>query len=1660
MADNKITFKERNFSRGIDQRSAETDIEPGFVEDALNVDVVQGRLQKRKGYERYATLPLRVESITYTLGSPGTITLTLPSSISLTQPATLQPITVVGSSSNTSETDVDFTSSFTSQVYTTYSFPSANTILLTNQNGSVTTNQSNLSCNIVIFGLEDEVSYTTGTSPGYVHHIDSYRSLGDNRIIAGVGGSLYSIDESSSASSFNINMNIPSTSSFKRTVTSTLFTNSGGFLLINYGVAAPADGTPVWLVPVASGALPSNLVEEQIYYTASGGGNTFYLSTTRSAGVAGTPKITYATGASGDIVVYRADQIIGPAFWDTGEEPTLSRGCITFDDGGSHAATITSFGWSSGTSSVYTLSIPNYKILDNTNTDVTGSYPGVPGTLSDRIRPNFDYLTVTGMHHSDLNGTFLITSVSITGSGTSATLQLTVTNGSVTDARYNDSVTSGLNTAGVGAIYTDRITNNTATTLVANDYILQYCSSISATTQFDLNSLLKVDSVDTSAPNYYTYVSGITSSYGLNSSNTFLGQRTGTVFNVSASGSPSPISYYYVGKTITIDGTDYRHYITAVDLVNNKITIDSEATYTPVEGGGSNPVFPITISAINPPLLSGSDSSTYPIYRYTNKYSYFNTRYLTSSSYVGQTPVKSCMASDNMYFTNYNDAVLKYDGTNISSAGIPPWQMQAFVTIDSSGSSGEISINTNSLAYDSSTSAPNAFQITVTATDISRVRAFSPGDKIVSSVNYFNILTVKEVSVDETNGIGRIYTVEPIVGGAGAGTIYQLSIYQYYFLLRQVDVNNNVIISPAMGYGDYTLYLYENAKVNFKFIGIPPMPIIDGASMRLEIYRTKAATNEPLSVFYLVGSIPIDHSILSGYIEFTDTQSDIMLTTLDTTSVALKGTELPTSINIPQRAKYITSVDNKLILGNLIGYPKLTLSCISSTYSATYLKNYIVAISKATLGSLPVALDMNSFVACQFTDTATNSITLTNSYSYNRSVGNFFSISGFNAGDNKYYTLSCTKHGLITGDRIQFYSDGTNPAYDPISVVIVNLQVNTDYYVIRVDANTIKLASSYANALANSDIGALFSKATGADLSLMIRYMDGFLVEEAGVTVDGFADGRWVYLYQSSTDTSLAYSGWYQVASNEVGGDHTIYFRQKNSKAVYYTATTEVDRLLYSANSYSLPVPCNAAGAIDYNYSQSLFNIVTSEKLSNWIKLSHAINASMSNTDIQISGQETFRPWIAAFSGNYYPVETLELISYTPSLLTNSSFHIYMSAPLTTSIFVNGYLESYISSGSSVLSITDSPVSYEAVFPSRILQSYQNFPEIFDNIEVQEENNSDSVIDVNSADGQQITGLLPFFADTAFGGAQKGSIVTVFKENSIYLVDLASKDSGIQNKHKINSHGIGCTFPASIAASKDAIFFANSTGLFAIRPDLSVQYVGKYIERLWKNTVDNSYTDFAAGHHDDITQRYLLSVTAVGDTENDMALAYHHVEETQDKLGAWTRYDNVPSIGWANLDGNEYFAGVDRALYRTRRVGEIYDYQDDGAAISAEITLRALDFGDTSLRKLVRQATGIYRVPSQVNSISLSVARNLDTSFESCQAFSIDKVTNLNNLSDYGTKKVRTIVHNLPQERGTFFQLKLVANGLNETIDLIGYDFRVGALTDAGNYSAGDTTLG
>lgn len=533
--------------------------------------------------------------------------------------------------------------------------------------------------------------------------------------------------------------------------------------------------------------------------------------------------------------------------------------------------------------------------------------------------------------------------------------------------------------------------------------------------------------------------------------------------------------------------------------------------------------------------------------------------------------------------------------------------------------------------------------------------------------------------------------------------------------------------------------------------------------------------------------------------------------------------------------------------------------------------------------------------------------------------------------------------------------------------------------------------------------------------------------------------GDWIYLTYNTVATTgrnLDYSGWYMVKASTAT---TVTIRVVGAAS----ATAYPNRYVIATDPTDVPVLLGTDGNLGMVNGDS-FDIFDAMR-----RMALAINATMRQVDTVII--PTFTPWLSARSGNDTPPAGRLIVrqpittDMTPELVPTFSGY---------DLFVNSVKRS------STAQISAST----RIYPSRILVSYENYPEIFDNPTAILDGDSDSAIDINSADGQEITGIIPFFGEAAFGAAQQSAILVVFKTNSIYLVDINSKIAGQNPVQRIETEGLGCTAPYSIAVTKGGIMFANESGIYCLRRNQSIQYIGKYMERNWTERVSLSSLGIAHGHHYGVGRVYKLSVPILGTEiastdyiENSEAYVYNHTGEDEGQIGAWSRYDNHPAIGWANLGSDAFFCSTKGRVFSIRNTGQESDFRDDSEAINLVLQTRPNNFGDTGKRKVIDKVLIDYRVGSESTETEVRYSLDLEEEYSDTSAFNIPKPTDNNGLDDIIPREVVTLGHNLDRRRGIYISIEISNSEMDQQVEVSGITYKVAGLNDRGILQATET---
>lgn len=1332
------------------------------------------------------------------------------------------------------------------------------------------------------------------------------------------------------------------------------------------------------------------------------GGNLFKAQSRTEAGET-TYRIPTAEVNMRERVNATGSAYVAPLFDTTGSSVTRTRTLITDDSIENNKALVTTAAYVSSGVVDYTL-----------------TFTSKSGTITDgnEIDVGYDKLTVSGMANSVHNGTFIISSIQ-SDSATSTVIRCT--NSGVLNDTTDES--DALGRAGV---FTDKIDVENAPPFIGGDVLLSsvlsssgktisnvngtsiYLSSITSEIEFpdgvrvyvsrsssivplrqdevaDVTDFVRGDMVDFSLCGSEVRIKSIVTA--ADTAITITG--TGTVATATFSAAHG----YGVGQKLFIYGTtnNYDGEIT-IASVPSSTTLTFSSTTTASDSGyvlGKCVEIDTTLTIYDraSPSTFNVEGRFIPIEAPTNDGDLPKETYvyhLDTNDYDAQVALRSCMASDNMYLTNQADEVYKYDGSSLYRASLPRWQPQLFVQFDTTTAS---LLKGFTVGYDNTSVTAKSFTLTSGA-------VFSVGDRVYD-VDTDTIFTVSEIAEYDVIVSGDTSSIS--TGGTDILTL--VKTYKYYARLNIIDVNDNIIASAATGYNDMIVEQVADGQFHLKLVGMPTFDNYDYDRIEVELYRTAANTRGP---FYLVKRKTITADNNDGYIEFNDGTPDTSLVTLDSAHSALLGIELGTAWNQPSRAKYITSIGNRLALANTKGYPKLDVTMLDNGASVTAanIAGFTYLIRKDNTDT-STTTNMVDRVKYEMKNSGATSILPTQTAS---------TVDAAVAGDvidNSGIQFNDTAHGFTTGMKVQLTTTDTLPT---------GLSLATDYYIIRVDADNYKFATSIANAGAGTAISWTDDGVgvhTVTPQHNITRTSTNFTIEAYG---HGLAAGNWVYLYHASpgTNNDLQFAGWWQVAS---AATNSFTITWPNSTTV---SLNDIDSFVTATTKTDVPVWVGTDG----NYNQRDGNTSGSIEYIAALRLSNAINASMAMTNIAISGQETFVPWMLCGGGNDYNYG--QFVIEFPTVLSTTPEMKLGTVASTFRIYVNGVNRS---SSEEVSSAT-------FIAPSRVLLSYPNYPEVFDN----PEGSGDGVVDINASDGQAITGIIPFYGKSSFGGAQLNEILVVFKEHSIYLLNTTSLEY-----QRIDSRGLGCTAPYSIAPSKNGIIFANESGIYRLDRNMEVSYVGKYMQGKWKGSVNKSALSEATATQYGIGRQYKLSVPISSSSVNSEVYVYSHDREGVDvQFGAWTRYDNHPVKGWANQDNDSFFASTSGDVFKIRNDSTVYDYRDDASAISSTILLKPEDFDLPSVRKVVRAVSSLLKY-SSTSGINVLTSINLSGIFESAGSI-------VNSSSDRG-EPVRSSVG---KRKCTYIQVKYTHSTIDEEFTLSGVVYTVGRIDIRGTRTAED----
>ena len=1018
-------------------------------------------------------------------------------------------------------------------------------------------------------------------------------------------------------------------------------------------------------------------------------------------------------------------------------------------------------------------------------------------------------------------------------------------------------------------------------------------------------------------------------------------------------------------------------------------------------------------------------------------------KHLETNPYTKQNFVRSVMAQDNMYFANYSDHLLKYDGVSLFRSGLVRWQPGLFVTGDTDNPA-KIIVPAQVTAKPTTTTGSFVLNFSGEET----FTLFNTGDRLDITGSSLNPFTI--VAIDNTNTkitLNKAVDITGLTNAAVTVSQHNPNIYRYYFRLTAYDANDNVVTSATTGSNEFIVSLPKSGAIRLRLIGLPKFEQLNYSRVFLEVYRTRRNTVAP---FYNVFKNTITFDYSQPYIDITDTISDEALPAQpdDAVLTFLAGASLGNGLSQPPQAKYCTVADNRLALANISDDPKIQIDVFGNpeltefngktfhlrkdNTSTTNDLTFEMTTTSHALTSTTINLTLNP---PSLTATLVNGVSFTTGewiyafHSASIEAGLFNGCGWFKVNGSGTIQLPFQKApaqeiftvaegtevvagaNFVVGDKLELtlvsgsykYTKKTNQA-----------EPGADYFEVTAKNGTTYTLQHYSffgskTALENTDTG---NNPTGFVLGAYLTYNASTAKYEVATTqAEGINNYRIVKIVTGTNDT------------------YTLTHYHKPDRVVLTVGKNDKDFPVYMGTDYN------------YGWNNANNSNIYSAASRALLRLSNAINFSQSVST---------SPWVFANAGLDLGGQTMVLAFPENSLTTTPE--IVFPSPLGNVEYYGNKIK-VKTAGENVGAVTSR-------FPSRLVISYPNFAEVFHRPFDDSGALSESIIDVNPADGQEITGVFPFFSESAFGASLKSASLIVFKTNSIYIVNPDTRQS-----QKIETNGLGCTAPYSIAATREGLMFANEAGLYRLTRALTVEPIGSYIDRLWREGVNHSALDLMQGHAYGVGRRYKVSIPVTDQTTPSDVLVYDYTrEDSRNTYGSWTKYSNHPATGWCNLLEDAYFGSTRGRVYKVSNANSKYDYQDDGSAITGSVVFRALDFGDSAIRKRVLHLLVHYRIPSlsegqvDIETAKVYMGINLVDNFVELDKFKIDVPNEPDGLSTISPNKQVTLRYSVRNPKSLYFQVKVDDNGLHTPLQVTGLSFRVAGLSTEGITEAAQTT--
>jgi len=937
---------------------------------------------------------------------------------------------------------------------------------------------------------------------------------------------------------------------------------------------------------------------------------------------------------------------------------------------------------------------------------------------------------------------------------------------------------------------------------------------------------------------------------------------------------------------------------------------------------------------------------------------------------------------DGLYTTTYDRDIVKFDGTHISDAGIEevPVYSHSWIIPKSPPTVQEFGFISPEF-YIGTVSSATATGMVITADDDTEsLSDFFVGQLI--DIETADATAIFTTTITEINSDTNAITVE----GSGLTfsnndkvSVFRPTSFGYYFRIEYVDRNNRIQTGTVNDYRDALITIRRPSTIQHALL-LPTT--LNGTTewdrFKISMYRTIGApsTSDVVAIFFKVDDMSALELAgkqpadvdVSNLVVMTDTTTDESLA--PGANIDVLRDELDQGLDSGNDA--ISRAQIQSVGGSSVERP---ISAARPPLAQHLLSanNKMIYANIKSRPKLALTWAKNRDVA----DLSSDDTTITVSVTGDSGTVNI-----------PFQYVNDTTTGIVVADVTQIIKAADESDFTSL---VTEESANAGFLTFTLDAPPGSVAGQWVHvigeddtiqALTNSFVGALvgwhrITTVSGSNISIRVpkTVADEFTVAET--------DTKLRLVYSTTAPTVIP-----------------IWDKVYNETPIYDLSLPNFENDISSRTSRNFAKAFNA-----YMKNNAYYARIQDQY--NEPPISPAVNVDLSYSDW------AYAKWGQAIGGN-----SVEIVDHSSR---NLSFHVTKTGgPLGFELFSNGLLSNNTITGQA------------AIFPSRLVTSYGNYPESVDNPYALDPNASFSAIDVNSSDGEEVTGLANFFGESSTGAAQLSSTIIVFKTNSVYAVDINTKQ--IQ---RLQSMGQGCTIPDSIASTDDTIFFANDTGIYKVTRDLNVKYVGDLLGKYYDALNKTNLKRYGYGFTDNQSLSYKFAHPEVSST-NDKIAVYNFEGMSKQAEGAWFFHDGI-QLSSAKQTGTKLWTGNYKGrIYQNRNYGDSTDYRDDDSPITATFEYAPQSFGDTGKYKRMSHAIVQFEGngPTEINAF---MATDLSSNY-----VQLDTAR-----KGEGSWKGRSVAFSPSANQAVFYQLKLVHDAADEDCIINGVTFMVERTNEA-----------